>query len=141
MFRQAAFRSRGRQRAALHSLYAAKIAAALHYADRREVTAIVEALRSEERAALEGLKACEAAPSRGRAGNRLPARPARGAVPFHSGPPADEGAGQGRPLKPVKRARIGPQTFIRIGSGGSRGMLPFSQPVAPEVPSTNSLIR
>jgi hypothetical protein len=60
--------SRSRERTALHQLYAAKIAAARLTADRRELAAIIAALRSEERAALDVLKARFAAAPRS-AGN------------------------------------------------------------------------
>lgn len=76
MIRKAIIRrpSRSRERTALHQLYAAKIAAARLTADRRELVAIIAALRSEERAALDALKIVK--PSRAKKRNSR-ARPFR----------------------------------------------------------------
>ena len=50
----------GAERATLRHLYAAKIAGARLYADRHQLAAIIAALRSEERAALNALQAHQA---------------------------------------------------------------------------------
>src|SRR5258708_41270 len=53
-------------RSALASIYAVKIAAAYLLADKADVAAMVAALRSEERAAIEELRKTESVPRRRR---------------------------------------------------------------------------
>jgi hypothetical protein len=67
--------SGGGERAQLHQLYAAKIAAARLYARPDELAAIIAALRAEEQAALDALNVRRIVEVKHRQGWRRPRRP------------------------------------------------------------------